>query len=231
MALTNFTVTNSLTASDLGPFAVSSTTGFPAVNTYNTRQVMRVDGENMLVDYVPVSGMVKVMLRGYDGTVPMRHEALAYGMTSSNNADFLDAPAGASTGRPPYVDDQITLGVDTVFTATGTAATATTQPYPTKNTTYTIDKASACAITLIATGATTPAPSAASAGVKMTFISGTAQAHTVTYGPGFLGDTTSSDVATANSKVGNMLVVQITSAGLIGVVNGQTSTATNWALG
>jgi len=231
MALTTFTVTNAITASDLGPFAVSSTTGFPAVNVYASRQMMRVAGEDMLIDYVPASGSVKVLLRGYNNSVAVPHEALSTGMTSSDPQDFPPPPSGAVAQRSPWVDDEITLGVDTTFTATGTPATATTQPYPTKNTTYILNKATALAVTLIATGATTPAPSAASSGVKMTFVSAVAVANTVTYGPGFLGDTTSTDVATSAQKVGATFVCQITPLGLIATINAQPSTASNWALG
>ena len=124
------------------------------------------------------------------------------------------------------------LGVDTTFTASGTPQTATTVPYPTKNTTYIITKATAAAITIIAIGATTPASSAANAGVKMRFIAGTAQAHTVTYGPGFDGDTTTSDVATCNGKVGAVLDVVVGHTGLLGAVNASVNGSTaQWTLG
>ena len=159
MALTAFTVTNAIGATDLGPFAVSSTTGFPAVGTYaSPAQMMRVDGEDMLIQVVPISGQVKVMQRGYNGSMARAHEALSVGVTSSDPQDFNQPGSGQVVSRPPEVDNLVTLGVDTTFTATGTAPTATTQPYPGKNTTYYLNKAGVLAVALIAVGATTPAP-------------------------------------------------------------------------
>lgn len=233
MALTAFTLTNAIGASEVGPFAVSSTTGFPAVGTYaSPAQIMRLDGEDMLIQVVPASGLVKVMQRGYNGTVATAHEALSRGLTSSDPQDFLAPGSGYDVTRPPNVDEIVSLGVDTTFTATGTAPTATTQPYPTKNTTYYLTKAGVCAVQLIATGATTPAPSAASAGVKMTFVSLTANAHTVTYGPGFNGNTTTSDVATAVNLVGATLELQIGPTGLISCTNASVNASTSqWTLG
>lgn len=230
MALTNTTLSASCTSSDLTLAVTSTASGFPAVNTYaSPAQMMRVDGEDMLIQVVPVAGTVKVMQRGYNGTAAVPHETLAVVSTSSDPQDFLRTPTGADTNRPPYVDDVITLGVDTTFTASGTPATSTTQPYPVKNTTYFLTKATAAAITLIATGATTPAPSAALMGVKLTFINGVAVANTVTYGPGFLGDTTASDVATSAQKVGATFICEIGYTGLLATVN--TGTGTGWTLG
>lgn len=223
MALTTFTLTNAIGASDLGPFAVSSTTGFPAVGTYaSPAQILQINGEKMLVQVVPISGQVKVMQRGYDGTVASAHEALSLGFTSSAPADFLDVPAGGVNTRPPYVDDVVTIGVDTTFTAAGTAPTATTLPLPVKNTTYVITKASACAIVLISA-------SAAQLGVTLTFVNGVAAANTITYTPGFLGDTTSSDVATSAAKVGAQFVTKCGYTGLW--TNGNAGTGTGYTLG
>lgn len=233
MALTNTSLSAACGAGDLTLAITSTASGFPAVGVFSSPpQIMRVDGEDMLIQQVVASGVVKVMQRGYNGTVAVPHEALAIVSTSSTPADFLDVPAGGVSQRPPYVDDVVYLGVDTTFTASGTPATATTVPYPIKNTTYIITKASACAITIIAIGATTPASSAANIGVQMTFIAGTAQAHTVTYGPGFDGDTTTSDVATCNSKVGAALVVKVGHTGLLSAVNASVNASTaQWTLG
>ncbi len=233
MALTTFTVTNALSATDVGPFAVSSTSGFPAVGTYaSPAQVMRVDGEDMLIQVVPISGQVKVMQRGYNGTFARPHEALSVGITSSDPQDFNFPSHGQTVNRPPDVANLVTLGVNTTFTATGTAPTATTQPWPVKDTTYYLNKAGVLATELIATGATTPAPSAASAGVKMTFIALTANAHTVTYGPGYNGNTTTSDVATSNGLVGATLELQIGPTGLVTCTNQSVNASTGqWQLG
>ena len=196
MALTSTTLSAACGVNDVTLAVTSTSSGFPAVGTIGSKQIMRVDGEDMMIDVVPVSGTVKVLQRGFNGTTAVPHDILAVVQTSSNPQDFLQLPVGTSVPRPPYVDDLVTIGEDTVFAAAGTTPSAGIQPWPVKNTTYLIDKGSACAITLIAVGATTPAPSPASTGVRMTFINATAQAHTVTYGPGFDGDTTTSDVAT-----------------------------------
>ncbi len=185
----------------------------------------------MMIDFVPVAGAVKVLLRGLNGTQAVPHDILAPVQTSSNAQDFLNLPVGADSPRPPYVDDLVTLGEDTVFAPAGTTPSAGIQPWPTKNTTYTITKASACAITLIAIGATTPAPSPATAGVRMTFIPAVAGAHTVTYGPGFHADTTTSDVATALSLVGVVLQLEIGGTGLVSAMNANTFASTSgWSL-
>jgi hypothetical protein len=233
MALTNTTLSAACGAGDLTLAITSTSSGFPAVGAFSSPpQMMRVDGESMLIQVVPVANTVKVMQRGYDGTVAVPHEALAVVSTSSSPQDFLDTPFGTSVARPPYVDNVVTLGVNTTFTASGTPATATTQPYPTKNTTYYLNKAGVLAVALIAVGATTPAPSAASAGVKMTFIGLTANAHTVTYGPGFNGNTTTSDVATSNGLVGATLELQIGPTGLITATNASVNATTaQWTLG
>jgi len=233
MALTNTTLAAACTDSDHTLSITSTSSGFPTVGSYpNPMQIMRIDGEDMLIEMVPVSGQCKVAIRGYNGTAAVPHDILAVVSTSSNAADFLANPVGGVTSRPPYVDNIVTLGQNTVFAAAGTPASAGIQPYPVQNTTYIIDKATACAITLIATGATTPAPSAASMGVTMTFITGTAQAHTVTYGPGFNGNTTTSDVATSNSLVGATLILKIGYTGLIAAANASVNASTGqWTLG
>lgn len=233
MALTATTLSAACGASDLQLAITSTSSGFPAVGTYaSPKQMLRVDGEDMLIEVVPASGSVKVMQRGYNGTVARAHEALSVVLTSSDPQDFNAPGSGADVNRPPYVDNLVTLGVDTTFTATGTPATATTQPYPVKNTTYYLNKAGVLAVTLIAGGATTPAPSAASSGVKLTFIGLTANAHTVTYGPGFNGNTGTSDVATSNGLVGATLELQIGPTGLITATNASVNASTGqWTLG
>lgn len=232
MALTNTTLSAACGANDTTLAVTSTSSGFPAVGTIGSKQIMRVDGEDMMIDVVPVANTVKVLLRGLNGTRAVPHDILAVVQTSSNPQDFLELPVGADVPRPPYVDDIVTIGEDTVFAAAGTTPSAGVQPYPVKDTTYLITKASACAITLIAVAATTPAPSAASTGVTMTFINGTAQAHTVTYGPGFNGNTSTSDVATSNSLVGATLVLKIGYTGLIAAVNASVNASTGqWTLG
>jgi hypothetical protein len=223
MALSNTTLAAACGASDLTLSITSTSSGFPAVGVYSSpKQMLRVSDEDMLIEVVPVAGTVKVMQRGYNGTVAKAHEALSVVSTSSDRQDFGANPAGADDSRPVYFEDVVTIGVDTTFTAAGTPATATTLPLPTKNTRYIITKASACAITLISA-------SAAQMGVKMTFQNGVAAANTITYTPGFRGDTTSSDVATSAAKVGATFVCTVGYTGLFGDEN--TGTGTGWTLG
>lgn len=232
MALTATTTSAAIGAADLLIPLTSTSSGFPAVGVYaSPAQMMRISGEDMLIQVVPSSGFAKVMQRGYNGTRAVAHEALSIVLTSSDPQDFNTPGGGQVVSRPPDVDNIVTLGVDTTFTATGTLATATTQPYPTKNTTYYLNKPSACAVTLIAIGASTPAPSAASAGVKMTFVNLVAAANTVTYGPGFNGNTTTSDVATSASLVGPTLELLIGPTGLISCTNASVNASTaQWTL-
>ena len=222
MALTSTTLSAACGASDLVLKITSTSSGFPAVGTLSSRQLLRVDGEDMLIDVVQASGVVKVAMRGMNGTAAVPHDVLAVVQTSSDPQDFLSVPVGATTSRPPYVDDIITLGENTTFAVAGTVASAGVQPMPIKNTTYVLTKATAAAITLI-----TASP--AQAGVRMTFLNGTAVANVITYTPGFLGDTTSSDLATSVEKVGASFQAVVGYTGLLSAIN--TGTGTNYTLG
>ncbi len=219
MALTNTTLAAACGANDL-TLTITSTTGFPTAGTTGNNQLVKIDGEYMYCVSVPVSGTIVVRGRGSEGTAAVAHQILAPCSTSATNSDFLFPPSGSSTLTPTYADDVVSLGADTTFTAAGTAITATTYPLPVKNTTYILEKATAQAITLITA-------SAASIGVRMTFINAIATANTITYAPGFLGDTTSSDIATSATKVGATCVVYIGAGGLLSMPAG---TATNWTV-
>jgi len=93
---------------------------------------MRIDGEDMLIDVVQASGVVKVLQRGFNSSAAVGHDILAVISTSSDPADFLAIPTGAVSPRPPYVDDIVTIGEDTVFAAAGTPASAGVQPIPSR---------------------------------------------------------------------------------------------------
>ncbi len=220
MALTNTTLAAACGANDLTLTITSTSSGFPAAGTTGNNQLVKIDGEYMYCVSVPVSGTIVVRGRGSEGTAAVAHQILAPCSTSATNSDFLFPPSGSSTLTPTYADDVVSLGADTTFTAAGTAITATTYPLPVKNTTYILEKATAQAITLITA-------SAASIGVRMTFINAIATANTITYTPGFLGDTTSSDIATSATKVGATCVVYIGAGGLLSMPAG---TATNWTV-
>lgn len=212
MSLTGTTLAAACGASDLTLSITSTSSGFPAVGALGLRQLMMVGGEKMLIDQVVVAGVVKVLQRGYDGTVAQAHSILENVLTSSAAADFLDVPSGASSSRPPFVDDILTIGEDTTFTAAGTPAVpGTSIPLPIKNTTYLLRKASAAAVTLIS-------GVGAQVGLRLTFYGAVAVANTVTYAAGFNGDTTSSDVATFAAKVGSTLTIECGPTGLWAVV-------------
>ncbi len=232
MSLVSTTLAAACNASDTRLSITSTSSGFPSVGVYaQNNQVVRIDGEDMRLVRVIASGTIEVAQRGYNGTVAAPHDILAVVQTSTDPQDWVNNPSGAVSPRPPYVDDIVTIGQDTVFAPAGTPASPGIQPWPIKNTTYIIDKASACAITLIATGATTPAPSAACIGVKMKFQNATAQINTVTYGPGFDGDTTTSDVATSIAKVGATLLLSIGAGGLVAAENAMVGAGTaQWIL-
>ncbi len=222
MALTNTTLAAGCDAT-ARTLTLTSTTGFPAVGTYGSRQLMRVGGEYMLVDYVPVSGTVKVAMRGYNGTTAQAHDIGTEVSTSASPADFAQVPVGAVNTPSPWDDDVLTIGEDLAFTAAGTAPVlGTSIPIPIKNTTYYLNKGSAAAITLISA-------TAAQQGVRVRFVNQAAQANTITYTPGFLGDTTSSDVATASAKVGASFEIICGPTGLWAPIN--TGTGTGWTLG
>ena len=211
MALTITTLNAPVTASQLLFGVTSTAAGFPGVGVMGTRQLMKIDGEFMMVDVVPATGQVKVLQRGYNGTTATFHDTLSQVATSAVNTDFLDVPVGFWDTDPPDTDDVYTIGVDTSFVAAGSAAVSGSIPMPIKNTTYLITKGSACAISII-----TASPQAV--GVRMTFMGATAFAHTLTYLPGVNGDTTSSDVGTFAAKVGSTCTLVVGAGGLLALV-------------
>lgn len=198
MSLTRTTTTAAITASQLTIPVTDTSQGFPAVGTVAANQPMYIDGELMFITGVPVAGMVTVRGRGTEG-VASTHDILASVVTSSTPSDFPGLAAGQTIQRPLLSDDQVTLGQDATVSV------------PSKNTTYTITKATAAALTL---AGGTPAQS----GITMTFIAATAQAHVLTYTAGFNADTTASDVATFGSKIGASLVIQVSATGALVVL-------------
>ncbi len=162
MALTRTSTSAAITANQVTNLGITSTTGFPAVGTVGTRQLMQIDGEFMLVDQVVASGVVNVLQRGYNGTAAVAHDILAPVITSSNPQDFVAVAVGAVDSRPPYVDDQFNVGQNGAI------------PVPVKNTTYLLTKATALASTTLA------APAKDQDGLRLVFTSATAAAHVIT---------------------------------------------------
>ncbi|HMJ82715.1 MAG TPA: hypothetical protein VK504_06090 [Vicinamibacterales bacterium] len=184
MALTTpTTAASAVTAGD--QFVnVTSATGVTA------GMVGRIDKEYFLVGRDYVSGtQIPMNRRGDQGSAQVAHQILApivFGLPS----DFPNPPLAQAVLDPPTDLPVITISVDT------TLSSGSAPPLPVVPTKILIDKATACAIVL-------PAPSAAmQEGAELWFLSMTAAAHTVTYTPGFYGDTTSSDVATFAAKAG-----------------------------
>jgi len=167
MAITQTALTADL-AADALTMKVSSGTGFPtAGDSTPQRYLCRIDKEYFLAVTQPVSGVIKIAQRGYQGTVATAHDTLAKVSVSSNPADFADASPGNSVPLPPYLPAQQTIGEDRTFTSTEVAAWGN-QPQD-----FVITKATAAAITL-------PAPSTAQDGLMVTFTSLTAAAHVIT---------------------------------------------------
>lgn len=183
MALVNTTLAAAAGVNDT-TVSVTSATGF-AVG-----QLIRVDNEWMAASATPAGTVVPVR-RGLEGSAQIAHGILA-NVTTGLAGDWPASPAGAAVPVAP-TPGRISIGA--------TPTTLTTASLPTGDTTYVITLGSACAITL-------EAPSKAQDGLKLTFRSASAFAHTVTYAAGFLGGTTASDIATFAASVGASFTIE-----------------------
>ena len=188
MALTNTTLAAAVAFND-DTIKVTAATGF------GDKQLIRVDNEFMAQAGAAVGTTVKVR-RGLEGTAVVAHGILADVVTGLTG-DFPAPPAGHPVQVPPTVIGRNSIGADVTFA---------TADYPKGDLTYVITKATAAAITL-------GAPSKAQNGLRLTFRSATAAAHTVTSTAGFYGDTTSSDIATFAAKVGASMTIEANAGG------------------
>lgn len=200
MAFTTTTLAASCLAGDL-QLTLTDTTGagFPAVGAAPLNQPIQIDGEiTYLVSTLSKAtpGVIKVARRGSEGTFAVAHDILAPVRTSPLPADFSQPSAPAIADITPTVDAVVTIGQDQAIVV------------PLVSTTYYITKASAAAITIAASANGTP-------GVKLTFISQTSFAHTITYTPGFGAGTTANDVATFGSTPPAVLGVEVGANGLL----------------
>ena len=185
MALTNTTLAAAVVQGDT-TIRVTSATGF------GDKQLIRVDNEFMAqAGAATGGGTVIPVRRGLEGTAQVAHGLLADVVTGLPG-DFPLPPAGHFVTVPPTVIGRATLGADTSLTAAD---------YPVQDLTYVITKATAAAITV-------GAPSKAQNGLRLTFRSNTAAAHTVTYTTGFYGDAGSSDIATFAAKAGASMTIE-----------------------
>lgn len=193
MSLTNTTLATAVALNDV-QIKVTSATGFAV------KQKIRVDNEWM--EGFQIDGTVIKVRRGLDGTAQVAHGVLADVVTADAATDWPDPGPGEPVSVPPTNIGRATLGVDTTFVAAD---------FPKgQELTYVITKAGVCAITL-------GNPSKAQNGLRLTFRSATANAHTITYTAGVYGDTTSSDVLTFAAKVGASCTIEA-NGGLWGAI-------------
>jgi len=180
MALTRTTIAAAVSADAL-IIPVTSASGFAAGN------FLRVDNEFMQV--VSISGAnISVRSRGDFGSAALAHNILA------------PATTGLASDLPNFADGEVAQ-VDPSGQAMVTASVDGALSIPNQDTLILVQKAGVCAMTLAS-------PTTAQDGLELTILSATANAHTVTYTPGFFGDTTSSDVATFAAKVGASMTIK-----------------------
>jgi hypothetical protein len=198
MAITQTALSADLTATGL-TMNVSSGTGFPTAggNPVSPGYLVRIDREYLLAIQQPVSGVIKLAQRGYNGTAAAAHDILAKVEVSSLGSDFANPSPGNVTSMPPYQPGMQTIGEDYTFSSTEIAA------YGNQAQNFPIAKATAAAITLVA-------PSKAQDGLVVTFTSLTAAAHVIT-ATSLLGDAVSGSphtTATFAAFIGASLTLQ-----------------------
>lgn len=199
MAITQTALSADLSATG-HTMTVASGTSFPTAGTTiaNPGYLVRIDKEYMLAIQQPVSGVIKIGMRGYAGTAAVAHDTLAKVEVSSAPSDFAEPSPGNSVTLPPYLPSQETLGEDKTFTAAEVAAWGN-QPRQ-----FAITKATAIACTLVA-------PSKSQDGLVVTFTSLTAVLHVVTATALLANGGTASPYTTAtgaDSKIGATLTLQ-----------------------
>jgi hypothetical protein len=170
---------------------VTSATGFAVGN------VITVDGEQMVQTAAAVGTIIAVQRGGKNGGVQSAHPILASVVTSLPT-DVPGPQPGFTNNPAPYKKAIVSYGASGAITP------------PTFDTIIFLDKATAAAMTLTSPTGATPD------GTEVTIYSNTAAAHTITYTPGFNGDTTSSDVATFAATIGNSITL-LSARGLWGV--------------
>lgn len=208
MAITQTTLSADLSATGLTA-KVASGTGFPTAGgtPVSPGYVVRIDREFMLAVQQPVSGVIKLAQRGYNGTAAEAHDVLAKVEVSALGSDFADPSAGNVTSMPPYQPGMQTIGEDYTFTSAEIAA------YGNQARNFAITKATAAAITLVA-------PSKAQDGLTFVFTSLTAAAHVIT-ATTLLGDAVSGSphtTATFAAFIGATITLQAQN-GLYNVVS------------
>jgi hypothetical protein len=156
----------------------------PSVGAIGPKTILLVDGEGMLVTSA-VNGPTVQVVRGYKN--PFTGE----GTTASAHNTLAPVAYGLSTD----FTQQIGTGAAVEYSYGADGAVTN----PTVDATIYITKATAAALTL-------SSPNADQTNT-VRFVSLTAAAHTLTYTPGFYGNTTSSDVATFPATVGAVFTI------------------------
>lgn len=180
MALTNTSLSGAVTLNATQIKLTAFTN--PSSGGIGPRTIVVVDGESMLVADASLSPTLKVV-RGYDGTKACAHNTLApvvYGLTS----DFTQE---ASTNGQAAANE-LSLSVN-----------STDVTLPVVDSTIYLTKAGVLAITINGPRADQDN--------TIRFVSLTANAHTITYTPGFYANTTSSDVATFPATAGAVFTI------------------------
>ena len=190
--MANYTTLAAACGRDDQTIKVTSATGFAVGN------VIMVDGEWMVMSDAAIgTTTIPVQRGGKQGTVQRSHAILAGVLTGTSTE--IPAPQSGFTNNPAlYKKEIISYGVAGAIVP------------PTVDTLIFLDKASAAAMTLTSPPAGTPD------GIEVTIFSTTAAAHTVTYTPGFNGNTETSDVATFAATIGNSITL-LSARGLWGV--------------
>jgi hypothetical protein len=181
MAATRTTLASAAALADQ-TINVTSATGF-AVGS-----IIQVDGEFMIQTGAAVGTVIPVQRIGANGSTVQAHNILApvcVGLSS----DFPGPQPGYTINPGSYKKVVVSYGVSGAIAP------------PTFDTIVFLDKATAAAMTLASPTGATPD------GTEVTIYSNTAAAHTVTYTPGFNGDTTTSDVATFAATIGNSFTI------------------------
>lgn len=226
---TQTTLSANVTTSDR-QILVASATGFAA------GRVVVVDGEAMTVSSSYSSGTTIPVNRGAFSTGITAHASGAVVFAGPPNYFSQVEPVGPCTATEEVALPRVVIGSDSpavsVFNCQGASATTQRWQLYTRNgypafsfasiggtqaaaapPTYT----SAGAITLLpgvsfigsggALAMTLASPALYQNGMVMVIYASTAQAHTITYTPGFFGTTTSSDVCTLGGAIGDNLVI------------------------
>lgn len=198
MAITATALSADLSATGL-TMKVASGTGFPTAGGPPSAPgyMVRVNREKMLAVSQPVAGVIKLAMRGYDGTFAQAHDILSPVEVSALGSDFANPFPGNTVALPPYTPGMHTIGeTPRVITADEVAA------WGNQAQVFQLIYAGATAVSLAA-------PSQAQDGLLVTFTSLVAQAHVIT-ATGLLGDGASGspeDLATFDAYIGATVVL------------------------